>query len=203
MATPAQKATNDAARKAARRSPLLKLAPFEAYADPVCALKDSRLQGLHEYWRARRGDVPIPPRAAIHPRDFTRLLPRVFMVDVLPDGGFAFRLAGTAIVDLFGCEPTGKTLTEALGPRAGKLATAVFTAVVEYGRPMRTLGQMDWWTPPATPAFETPGHELSHMSFEAVHLPLSPNGAEVDIILCALMPYSGDEQPRFPEISGG
>lgn len=205
MATPAQKATNDAARKAARQSPLLRLAPYEAYADPVCALKDKRLVELHEYWRDKRVSAPIPARADIHPRDFVNHLPRVFIINVLPDGGFSFRLAGTAIVDLFGCEPTGKSLPQALGPQAARLASAVFTAVVEYGRPMRTLGAMDWWTPPKQPSFETtPAQlalDLSHMTFEAVHMPLSPNGAEVDMILCALVAYSGDDQPQFPEIN--
>ncbi len=200
MATPAQTAANEAARKAAQRSPLLKLAPFGAYADPVCALKDPRLVALHEYWRGKRGSMPIPARENIHPRDFVNHLPRVFLIDVLPDGGFAFRLAGTAIVDLFGCEPTGKSLLDALGPQAARLASAVFTAVVEYGRPMRTLGAMDWWTPPKEASFEAPAHDLAHMTFEAVHMPLSPNGAEVNIIMCALVAYSGDDQPPFPEI---
>ncbi len=210
MATPAQQAANDAARKAAQkaareaggRSPLLRLAPFHAYADPVCALKDRRLVELHEYWRGKRQIAPIPARGDIHPRDFKPHLPRVFMIDALPDGSFAFRLAGTALVDLFGCEPTGKSLSTALGPQAARLASAVFTAVVEYGRPMRTLGAMDWWTPPERASFEAPAYDLSHMTFEAVHLPLSPDGAAVDMILCALVAYSGEDQPQFPEIGG-
>ena len=79
MATPAQTAANEAARKAAQRSPLLKLAPFEAYADPVCALKDPRLVALHDYWRGKRGSMPIPARENIHPRDFVNHLPRIFL----------------------------------------------------------------------------------------------------------------------------
>lgn len=202
MATPAQQTANKAARKASRRSPLLKLAPFGAYADPVCALKDKRLIALHDYWRGKRTMTPMPSRADIHPRDFKGHLPRIFLIDVLPDGGFAFRLAGTAIVDLFGCDPTGKALPDALGPQAARLASAVFTAVVEYGRPMRTLGAMDWWTPPKKASSEAPEHDLAHMTFEAVHMPLSPDGSDVNIIMCALVAYSGEDQPPFPEING-
>lgn len=200
MPSPAQQAANAAARKAQSRSPLLRLAPFETYADPLCAVKDKRLAFLLEYWRNKRTAAPMPARADIHPRDFKAHLPRVFMLDVGADGGFSFRLAGTAIVDLFGCEPTGKTLPEALGPQAAKLAAALFTAVVEYGRPMRTLGAMDWWRPPASGTAFAPAHDLAHMSFEAVHLPLSPDGAQVTIILSALVAYSGEDQPQFPEI---
>ncbi len=200
MATPAQQAANQAARAATRRSPLLRLAPYGAYADPVCTLKDARLKTLQDYWRSKRGAMPMPSRADIHPRDFKKHLPRVFLIDVLPDGGFSFRLMGTALNELFGCEPTGKTLQTALGPRTAKLAAAVFTAVVEYGRPMRTLGAIDWWTPPPPPDGETPAHDLRHMSFEAVHLPLAPDGANVNIILSAFVTYSGEDQPAFPEI---
>lgn len=203
MPSPAQQAANAAARKARKRSPLLRLAPFAAYADPLCAVRDKRLAELAAYWRGKRRAAPMPARADIHPRDFKAHLPRIFMLNVHDDGQFSFRLAGTAIVDLFGCEPTGKPLMTALGPQAGKLATAVFTAVAEYGRPMRTLGAMDWWTPPPAKGPLARSHDLAHMSFEAVHLPLSPDGVRVDIILSALVAYSGEDQPAFPEIPAG
>lgn len=200
MPSPAQQAANAAARSAQKRSPLLRLAPFGAYADPLCAVKDARLKVLLDYWRGKRSAAPMPSRADIHPREFKAHLPRIFLIDVHEDGGFSFRLAGTAIVDLFGCEPTGKRLEQAMGPQAGKLASAVFTAAAEYGRPMRTLGAMDWWRPPQKPAAYAPAHDLAHMTFEAVHLPLSPDGAQVNIILSAMVAYSGEDQPPFPEI---
>jgi len=200
MPSPAQQAANAAARKARQRSPLVRLSPFATYADPLCAVKDTRLAALLDYWRGKGADGRLPARADIHPRDFVAHLPRIFMLDVHADGGFSFRLAGTAIVDLFGCEPTGKTLPQALGPQAGRLAAAVFTAVAGHARPMRTLGAIDWWTPPAPAAWFAPGHDVSHMSFEALHLPLSPDGAKVNIILSALVAHAGEDQPSFPEI---
>jgi hypothetical protein len=55
-----------------------------------------------------------PTRAGIVPEEMVRLLPYVFMVDVVPDraGGldFRFRLVGTAIVEIEG-EHTGKLLS--------------------------------------------------------------------------------------------
>lgn len=68
------------------------------------------------YWH---GKCPpgggFPARADIAPDEMLRLLPYIFMVDVLPDapGGpdFRFRLVGTAIVEVEG-EHTGRLLSE-------------------------------------------------------------------------------------------
>jgi len=153
-----------------------KLEPFDVYADPACRLVTPRLLSLHAYWRSKCGDAAMPTREEIHPRDFRMNLSRIFSLDVVAGQGFRFRLAGTAIVDLFGCEPTGKTLTQALGGKAGRAASAALMAVVDYGRPLRTFGTMDWWTPPADSLPGTPSHDFTRVRFEAVHLPLSAGG---------------------------
>jgi hypothetical protein len=67
------------------------------------------------YWH---GKCPAgggyPTRADIVPEEMVRLLPYVFMVDVVPDRGggldFRFRLVGTAIMEIEG-EHTGKLLS--------------------------------------------------------------------------------------------
>jgi len=56
----------------------------------------------------------FPQRADIAPEEITSLLPYVFMLDVLDDGGlqdFRFRLVGTAIAEIEG-EHTGRLLSE-------------------------------------------------------------------------------------------
>jgi len=68
-----------------------------------------------DYWHGKRPPGGgFPNRAAIAPGDIVRLLPYIFIVDVLPAPGggldFRFRLVGTAIMDMEG-EHTGKLLS--------------------------------------------------------------------------------------------
>lgn len=56
----------------------------------------------------------FPTRADIAPEEILKLLPYIFMLDVVHDGGtqdFRFRLVGTAIMDIEG-EHTGRLLSE-------------------------------------------------------------------------------------------
>jgi len=67
------------------------------------------------YWHARcPAGGGFPTRADIAPEEIVRLLPHIFMVDVVdrPEDGqdFRFRLVGTAIMDIEG-EHTGKLLS--------------------------------------------------------------------------------------------
>lgn len=67
------------------------------------------------YWHARcPPGGGYPTRADIVPEQMVRLLPYVFMVDVVPDRkgrlDFRFRLVGTAIMEIEG-EHTGKLLS--------------------------------------------------------------------------------------------
>lgn len=82
----------------------------------------SLAQAFLAYWH---GKCPpgggFPARADIVPDEIVRLLPYLFMLDVLPQPGggldFRFRLVGTAIMDVEG-EHTGKLLSAMFPDRA-------------------------------------------------------------------------------------
>jgi hypothetical protein len=61
----------------------------------------SNTELLIDYWRTRRGERALPPRARIDPADFAALLPQAFIV-AREAGDLRFRLAGETINDLHG-----------------------------------------------------------------------------------------------------
>ncbi len=66
-----------------------------------------------EYWRAKCGDRAMPARADIDPLDIPRILPYVYLVDVLDDPpDFAYRLLGTDVVANTKIDYTGRKLSE-------------------------------------------------------------------------------------------
>lgn len=132
---------------------------------------------LHDYWRSRCVGDRLPGRAAIDPLGFPKLLPGVFLVDVLrgaaadpPD--FRFRLVGTAHVAMNEVDITGMTIEEAFS--AGGPATrvrAAYTRVVLTRRAMVTFGLRA----------AVPGR--SHITFDRMLLPLAADGFAVDMLL--------------------
>lgn len=95
-------------------------AKLEADA-PLSPLGREFLLYWHDKCPDSASDSGFPTRADIAPEEIPRLLPYVFMVDVLEveDGelDFRFRLVGTAIVDIEG-EHTGRNLSDMFSDRA-------------------------------------------------------------------------------------
>jgi hypothetical protein len=68
---------------------------------------------LAAYWEKKRDGRTMPDRQSIAPSEILRLLPNIFICEVVSGGReFRFRIFGTALVSLFGTEMTGKTLAE-------------------------------------------------------------------------------------------
>jgi hypothetical protein len=63
---------------------------------------------LYQYWRSKHVDGRPPAQSDLDPViEIPRLLPVLSLLAVFPDG-FEYRLAGTTIVDYFGCELRGR-----------------------------------------------------------------------------------------------
>ncbi len=71
---------------------------------------------LTEYWRARRGESPLPRRADIDPMAFHQLLPQTFIVGRSDQGLYPFRLVGGMIADLCQSDLRGRCLLELWRP---------------------------------------------------------------------------------------
>jgi hypothetical protein len=146
---------------------------FEIVEQPVVPL----IQELVDYWQQKRRGRMVPARSDIDPMELRPHLPHIFMMDVL-DGGldFRFRLVGTSIVQGLGHDNTGKTLSELYGDRPDVLRKilARFILAVQERRPIFARGNI-WWLP-----------DRSFHRYAIGLLPLSSDGATVDIILAEL-----------------
>ncbi len=80
--------------------------PFEG-ADP-------RLHQVYDYWQRKRGARAMPARRDIDPTELAAVLPHLMVVNVEPGPRFRYRLFGTAVVEAFGIDPTGKYIDEVM-----------------------------------------------------------------------------------------
>ncbi len=76
----------------------------------------SNIELLIDYWRATRGDAPLPARADIDPADFSGLLPQVFIATRRDSGVYPLRLVGEFVIDLHGRSLRGEDLMRLWAP---------------------------------------------------------------------------------------
>ena len=71
------------------------------------------LRELHDCWDGKRAGRAMASRSDIDPLDIPRILPNLLLFDVQAESRrFKARLVGTAIVDLYGADYTGRYLDE-------------------------------------------------------------------------------------------
>lgn len=128
---------------------------------------------LFAYWNSLRRGLGLPARRDVDPGRLKRHLPTVSLVDVVHEGGtpdFNFRLAGTALYNVYGREVTGRHINEVYGSSVDYWRTEL-TKVVEERRPMVGVHNLAWRGQP-------------HLSMIWLRMPLAPTPyADVDMIL--------------------
>ena len=148
-------------------------AGFTCVVDPE--LTDApMLQALKSYWDAKRGARRMPRRADIDPLELRPHLGNLVMIDVLAAGDdFRYRLIGTNIVNQHGRDATGKCVRE-LYERADPVifdwSMTVLRAVVANRLPVRASNRLRMVN-------------RDYTASDQLHLPLSEDGATVNMIL--------------------
>jgi hypothetical protein len=71
---------------------------------------------LSTYWLRLRGDRLVPSREEIDPGSIVSLLPFIVLTEIFSPMDARVRLAGTALRDLFGFDPSGWNYVELTGP---------------------------------------------------------------------------------------
>ena len=143
----------------------------ELRARPIISrseITNPKLAQLFDYWSSKRAARFAPARSDIDPIDIPRLLPWVWLVDVI-DGGndFRGRLGGEKLVHFLGRQVTGKTLgAHSSNPFFAKVAKA-FSVVVANKQPL------------LRPAGPTNYAHKDIVETEVLLLPLSDNGTDV------------------------
>lgn len=91
---------------------------------------------MFEYWNSRRGARPAPSRNEIEPSDIRLLLPHVFICEVNENADLIFRLAGTAICTMRGCELKASRLADLWAEDGARNALRIALAVAEHNTPV-------------------------------------------------------------------
>ena len=85
----------------------------------TCGLTGAQAQPLREvraYWEGLRQNGAVPSRDAVDPRGLAGALEQVFMIERIAPGLARFRLVGSRITDLVGCEMRGMPFTALFDP---------------------------------------------------------------------------------------
>ena len=96
---------------------------------------DVVLRTLWKYWRDRRGDRLLPNRAEIDPVDIPTILPYLQLIEYV-SGRFRFRLTGTAVVESYGAELTGKFVDDCMRGNRSEIAIRHFAMVIDTRKPL-------------------------------------------------------------------
>ncbi|GGF01939.1 hypothetical protein GCM10011611_04290 [Aliidongia dinghuensis] len=133
------------------------------------------LQELHALWQRLRGNRRMPARRDFDPIQVPKLLPDMFLVDVLagnpPERRYRVRLQGTAQADYYGADWTGSYIHQMIDQESADRFCAVGDFIVASREPWISTGAL-YWLP-----------EKPYYRFESVLLPLSDDGISVNMIL--------------------
>jgi len=101
-------------------------------------LSDARLGALYDYWDQKRGGRRMPTRADLDPLEMQPWLGNLLLIDVTGGNGFVYRLYGTAFVDSFGIDMTGRSVDD-LAPEQRDRVRGDYEAVAATGQPRARL----------------------------------------------------------------
>jgi hypothetical protein len=151
-------------------------------------LEDPMTKFMLNYWTEKKGDRLMPAPADMNLGEFARHASKIFVVQVDRDPfDLSFRLVGEDVISNFGFNPKGRTLlslnTEL--PGLGTLLHEFFTWMVSERRAVGTGGTQDMV-------------DKSYNNYEAIYLPLSQDGEQVDRILAATVYYSNSAREERP-----
>jgi hypothetical protein len=142
------------------------------------SLRSERLGRLYRYWDERRGARPMPGRADIDPIDVPWILGYLTLHDVLPEGGFRFRVDASYTASMFGVDMTGRMLDEYPIATVRDMIRRSLELVCTTGRPLRS--DMDY------------GSVVRHWRYERLILPLSADGSRVDMLMSSIDVIAGE-----------
>lgn len=139
-------------------------------------LQNPTLAFLRSYWDSKCAGRRMPARGDIRPSEMKEYLGWVLLVDVLDSGeDFRFRTVGTRVTEYFLMDSTGKTVSEAFIPFGEDAVEAVLATHRKVSREaiaLRTYGSAAVF-------------DRAFLDFDAIFLPLSEDGRDVNMILSA------------------
>lgn len=132
------------------------------------------------YWDSKRGTARAPERSDFDPSAVRELLGDIFVLAYEPAGGFSFRVAGTRICALAGCDLKDKSFTALFSEESRSEIEEIATVVAE-----ETLGAIAGLTA------ERPDHSRAHL--ELLLLPFSTRAHTPQSITGLLAPFDPEQ----------
>ena len=143
--------------------------------DLALSTHDDVIARLYGYWQEKRGDRRFPARRDLDPLEFGYALGWVMLVDVTHDPlRFRIRLYGSDLVAFTGSDMTGVYIDEHPLPEFQSHAEAEWREVVERGEATHGVVQRVF--------------DGRTFRAETLRLPLSADGATIDMLLIAVRP---------------
>ncbi len=90
------------------------------------------LRPLSEFWEEARGDRLLPNANEIDPAQIAYILKDVAILDVIDAMNIQYRLAGTAIAERMGQDPTGNNLIEMTAPETRATVSKILCTIVSH-----------------------------------------------------------------------
>lgn len=138
-----------------------------------------------DYWMKLRGARRFPSRADFDPMEMRRHLANIFLLDVLPEGGYRYRVVGTLISDFFGVgNPAGMTPQDVVGANA-ELALAPLRICCTERLPYVHTASASWIH-----------RDRTYVYYTVLVLPLGETDDEVTKVLCCAEFVSEEEAAR-------
>ena len=138
-------------------------------------MKHSINQTLYAYWNEVRKGRPAPRRFEIEPAHIASILPNTFILERIDSETFRFRLAGTALAELFGVElRDANFLTCFGGDHRETVERLLATVTLHCGAGLLTCS--------------AGGPDGTKTEFEVLLLPLVHTRGGVDRVVGALSP---------------
>jgi hypothetical protein len=140
-------------------------------------IANSQLQQVYDYWNQKRGTRIAPSRAEIQPEELPPMaLPNLYIIEVAngPPRRFRYRLIGTAISREYGSDPTGRYVDEIDLDSVAREIISELECVTDTANPSASIWHY----------VKRDGRDLR---YEHIVLPLSENGKDVNMLLCAAL----------------
>jgi len=142
----------------------------------VGTVRHQTIIDIYDYWNRLRGPGDAPLKSQIEPSSLGHILPSLFILEKNDGlGAVTFRLAGTRICDLFGCDLRGESFAALFGDGHALDIEATLRGAMEHVIPtlLNATG------------YSTAGHQAS---FEIIVMPLRSEGDRPERLLGAIAP---------------
>lgn len=136
---------------------------------------DARLQKLHGYWLAKKGDRPFPARADIAPEELRDILPWVFIMELV-EGRLRYRLVGDGFHEIYGDKLMGRFIDEVDLDHITAAYIGEYDTCIATGSPVARQWKFT----------KLSGRRLD---YERLIMPLSNDGININMFLCGAVGF--------------